>query len=115
MPSPSHKGVYARLRGLKGEGAAMNAEFAGPRGTVEPRDSTNLRRSTEILREERERATPGQIGCGLVVARAASVVVEGVLRARIDVLGVLLVVGLEGGLEVCDALVDVVVVLGILQ
>src|SRR5262245_32937495 len=77
--------------------------------------STNLRRGAQVLGEERERATPGEIGGRFVVARAAGVVVEGVLRARIDVLGVLLVVGLERGLERLDAFVDVVVVLGILQ
>src|SRR5262245_14184827 len=77
--------------------------------------SADLRRGAQVFGEERERAAPGEIGGRLVVARAAGVVVEGVLRARIDVLGVLLVVGLERGLERLDALVDVVVVLGILQ
>src|SRR5262249_20921988 len=77
--------------------------------------STDLRRNAEILLEERERTAPGKVGRRLVVARAAGVVVEGVLGARVDVLGVFLVVGLERGLERIDALVDVVVVLGILQ
>src|SRR6266700_7558492 len=77
--------------------------------------SADLRRSAQVLREERERAAPGQIGRGLVVARAAGVVGEGVLGARIDVLGILLVVGLERSLEVRDALVDVVVVLGVFK
>src|SRR3954463_9766108 len=104
MPSPA-----------TGEGASFCAELAASRGTVEPRDSTNLRRRAKVLREKCERTAPGEIGRGLVVARAAGVVVEGVLRARIDVLGVLLVVRLERSLEVCDALVDVVVVLSVLQ
>src|SRR5262249_30384611 len=77
--------------------------------------STDLRRNAEILLEERERTAPGEVGGRLVVARAAGVVVEGMLGAWVDVLGVLLVVGLERGLERIDALVDVVVVLGILQ
>src|SRR6266581_2256824 len=97
MPSPA-----------RGEGTSIGAERAA-------NCSADLRRSAEILREERERAAPGEVGRALVVARAAGVVVEGVLRARIDVLGVLLVVGLERGLEVRDALVDVVVVLCVLQ
>src|SRR5215471_4928074 len=104
MPSPT-----------RGEGAAICAELAARRGTVESRNSANLRRRAQILREERKCAAPGEIGRGLVVARAAGVVVEGVLRARIDVLSVLLVVGLERSLEVGDAFVDVVVVLGVLQ
>src|SRR5215470_17601941 len=96
MPSPTG-----------GEGTSICAERANR--------SADLRRGAQILGEERKRAAPGEIGCRLVVARPAGVVVEGVLRAGIDVLGVFLVVGLERGLEVRDALVDVVVVLGILQ
>src|SRR5262249_55494724 len=41
-------------------------------------------RCAQILREERERAAPGQISRRLVVTGGAGVVVEGVLRARID-------------------------------
>src|SRR5262245_56329474 len=104
MPSPTG-----------GEGAVMSVELAANRDMVRQACSADLRRGAQVLGEERKRAAPGEIGRRLVVARAAGVVVEGVLRARIDVLGVLLVVGLERGLEVRDALVDVVVVLGILH
>src|SRR5262245_51138274 len=47
--------------------------------------SARLGRRSKILREESERAAPGEIGCWLVVTRRAGVVVEGVLRARVGV------------------------------
>src|ERR1044071_3657875 len=63
--------------------------------TVAVRRLRGLRRRAEILAEEIQRALPGKVSGRLVVARRAEVVVEGVLGAWIDVLGVLLVVGLQ--------------------
>src|SRR5262249_14982072 len=123
---PRESGDPVNVEPSKGT-AVLNIQFAftgfwrpfppGVRpGSLGRNDSSaELRRRAEILREERECAAPGKVRRGLVVARAAGVVVERVLRALIDMLAVLLVVGLERGLEVGDALVDVVVVLGVLQ
>src|SRR5216683_1225294 len=72
-------------------------------------------RRAQILLEERERAAPGEVGGGLVVARSAGVVVEGVLGAGINVEAVALVAGLERRFEGRDALVDVLIHLGIMQ
>src|SRR5437899_7904363 len=72
-------------------------------------------RRAQILLEERERAGPGEVGGGLVVARGARVVVEGVLGAGINVEAVALVAGLERRFEGRDALVDVLIHLGIMQ
>src|SRR6516162_8991669 len=59
---------------------------------------TPLRRP-QMLLEERQRAAPGEVGGGLVVACGAGVVVEGVLGAGIDVERVALVAGLQRLLE----------------
>src|SRR6266853_619422 len=72
-------------------------------------------RGAQILLEERERAAPGEVGGGFVVARGAGVVVEGVLGAGINMGAVALVAGLERRFERRDALVDVLVHLGIVQ
>ena len=81
-------------------------------------DDDGLRRAgrhAERLLEEGERAAPGEVGGGLVVARGAEVVVEGVLRARIDVDRVFLVVGLQRRLVGRDAGVHALVLLGVVQ
>src|SRR5215510_4301867 len=75
--------------------------------------SRGVGRCAKSFLEERQRAAPGEIGRRLVVARRAGVVVEGMLRARIGVDGVLLVVRLERRLVGRDAGVHRLVVLGI--
>src|ERR1700674_3413250 len=53
------------------------------RSRGEVKDASHALRGAEVLLEERERAAPGEVGRGLVVALPAGVVVEGVVRARI--------------------------------
>src|SRR5688572_26280658 len=77
--------------------------------------SCALRRRAEVLRVESERAAIGGVGGGLVVARRAGVVVEGVLGARIDVERIGLVVRLQRRLVVGDTGIHGVVLLGIVE
>src|SRR5262244_4378546 len=70
--------------------------------------------SDEVLLQEVDRPLPSQLGRGLVVARSG-VVVEAVLRPRIGEHLVPDVVGLERGLVRCDASVDPLVVLGVVN
>src|SRR5262245_43324508 len=76
--------------------------------------SARLGRCSQVLGEESERAAPGEIGRRLVVARRASVVVEGVLRARVGVDRVFFVVCLEGCFVGRDVFVSVVFVFGVI-
>src|SRR6266702_2644178 len=69
----------------------------------------------QILREECERSAPGEVGGRFIVTRGTGVVIEGVLCARINVDREFLVVGLECCLISSDALVDVLVVFGVVQ
>src|SRR5262245_66591173 len=80
-----------------------------------PRSLRRLRRRAQMLREEGERSAPGEIGRRLVVASGASVVVEGVLGAGIDVDRIFLVVGAQRRLVGGDAFVGGLIGLGFLQ
>src|SRR4030095_11445883 len=72
-------------------------------------------RWSEVFLEERQRALRGQIGGGLVITGGAGVVVEGMLRAGIDVFCILLVVGLQRSLIGGNASVHALVVLCVVQ
>src|SRR4029079_5825507 len=87
-----------------------------PRRRIAPvRRSCTLRRRAEMLREKGERSAIGEVGSGLVVARRAGVVVEGVLGAGIGVERIGLVVGFERRLVGRDPGVHGFVGFGVVQ
>src|SRR5215216_6808508 len=95
--------------------SSANQAAGQPERRTELAPSRRLGWCAEGLLEERQGPLPGEIGRRLVVARRAGVVVEGALRARIDVDRVLLVVGLQRRLVGGDAGIHRVVVFGVVQ
>src|ERR1700730_3915136 len=101
--------AYGDAPGHDDVGRSRTSQVVESTGYSPDCDASRALRGAEIFLEERERAAPGEVGGGLVVARGAGVVVEGVLGAGIDVDGIALVAGLERRVRGRDALVDVFV------